>query len=44
MLNGFFSLWGGAAITGGIGLVFLLVAVAMLFLPAQAPARRRRPG
>ena len=44
MLNGFFSLWGGAVITGGIGLVFLLVAVAMLFLPALAPATRRRPG
>jgi len=43
MLDGFFSLWGGAAITGGLGLVFLLVAAGLLFMPASAPAKRRRP-
>ncbi|WP_418125734.1 DUF3592 domain-containing protein [Variovorax sp. 160MFSha2.1] len=42
MLDGFFSLWGGAAITGGLGLVFLLVAAGLLFMPASAPAKRRR--
>lgn len=42
-LDGFFSLWGGAAITGGLGLVFLLVTVGLLFAPANAPAKRRRP-
>ncbi|NVM87774.1 hypothetical protein FHT32_001413 [Variovorax sp. SG517] len=43
MLDGFFSLWGGAAITGGLGLVFLLVTAGLLFMPASAPAKRRRP-
>ncbi|MGN8077925.1 DUF3592 domain-containing protein [Variovorax sp. 22077] len=43
MLDGFFSLWGGALITGGLGLVFLLVTAVLLFVPATAPARRRRP-
>ncbi|RSZ37130.1 MULTISPECIES: DUF3592 domain-containing protein [unclassified Variovorax] len=42
-LDGFFSLWGGAAITGGLGAVFLLVTAALLFLPAQTTAKRRRP-
>lgn len=42
-LNGFFALWGGAAVTGGIGLVFLLVMAATLLLPARSPATRRRP-
>jgi len=43
MLDGFFSLWGGATITGGLGLVFLLVAAGLLFMPASTPAKRRRP-
>ena len=43
MLDAFFSLWGGAAITGGLGLVFLLVTAGLLFMPASAPAKRRRP-
>ena len=43
MLDGFFSLWGGAAITGGLGLVFLLVTAGLLFMPASTPAKRRRP-
>ena len=43
MLDGFFSLWGGALITGGLGLVFLLVTAVLLFVPATGPARRRRP-
>ena len=42
-LNGFFALWGGAAITGGLGLVFLLVAIGMTFLPDGAAARHRHP-
>jgi len=43
MLDGFFSLWGGALITGGLGLVFLLMTAMLLFVPATGPARRRRP-
>ncbi|WP_418133117.1 DUF3592 domain-containing protein [Variovorax sp. 375MFSha3.1] len=43
MLDGFFSLWGGAAITGGLGLVFLLVTAGLLLMPASTPAKRRRP-
>ena len=42
-LDGFFDLWGGAAIVGGLGAVFLAFAVAMHFLLADAPAKRRRP-
>lgn len=42
-LDGFFSLWGGATITGGLGLVFLLLTAGLLFVPASAPAKRRRP-
>jgi hypothetical protein len=42
-LDGFFSLWGGASIAGGLGIVFLAFAVAMHFLLADAPAKRRRP-
>lgn len=43
MLDGFFALWGGATITGGLGLIFLLVTVGLLFAPANTPAKRRRP-
>ena len=42
-LDGFFALWGGATIVGGLGAVFLVFAVAMQFLLAGAPAKRRRP-
>ncbi|WP_295980192.1 DUF3592 domain-containing protein [uncultured Variovorax sp.] len=43
MLDGFFSLWGGAVITGGLGLVFMLVTAVLLFVPATDTAPRRRP-
>lgn len=43
-LDGFFDLWGGAAIAGGLGAVFLAFAVGMHFLLSDAAgARRRRP-
>jgi len=45
-LDGFFDLWGGVAIVGGLGVVFLAFGVAMHFLCANAPhapAKRRRP-
>lgn len=43
-LNGFFDLWGGAAIVGGLGAVFLAFAIGMHFLLSdEASAKRRRP-
>ncbi|MDH6165003.1 hypothetical protein M2282_000131 [Variovorax boronicumulans] len=43
-LDGFFDLWGGATIAGGLGLVFLAFAVGMHFLLSdEASAKRRRP-
>ncbi|MET3371069.1 hypothetical protein ABIC89_000102 [Variovorax boronicumulans] len=42
-LDGFFDLWGGAAIVGGLGAIFLAMGVAMHFLLAGAPVKRRRP-
>lgn len=43
-LDGFFDLWGGAAIVGGLGAVFLAFAIGMHFLLSDAAgARRRRP-
>ena len=43
-LDGFFDLWGGAAIVGGLGVVFLAFAIGMHFLLSdEASARRRRP-
>ncbi len=42
-LDGFFDLWGGATIVGGLGAIFLAVGVAMHFLLASAPVKRRRP-
>lgn len=43
-LNGFFDLWGGAAIVGGLGAVFLAFAVGVHFLLSdEASAKRRRP-
>ena len=42
-LNGFFDLWGGAAIVGGLGAVFLAFAIGMHFLLSdEASAKRRR--
>lgn len=44
MLDGFFSLWGGATILGGLGAVFLAFAIGMHFLLSDdATANRRRP-
>lgn len=43
-LDGFFDLWGGAAIVGGLGAVFLAFAIGMHFLLSdEASAKRRRP-
>jgi hypothetical protein len=43
-LDGFFDLWGGATIVGGLGAVFLTFAVGMhLLLSDEAGAKRRRP-
>ena len=43
-LDGFFDLWGGTAIVGGLGAVFLAFAIGMHFLLSdEASARRRRP-
>jgi hypothetical protein len=43
-LDGFFDLWGGATIVGGLGTVFLAFAVGMhVLLSDEAGAKRRRP-
>lgn len=43
-LDGFFDLWGGAAIVGGLGTVFLAFAVGLnVLLSDGARAKRRRP-
>jgi hypothetical protein len=42
-LDGFFDLWGGATIVGGLGAVFLAFAIGMHFLLSdEASAKRRR--
>lgn len=41
-LDGFFDLWGGAVIMGGLGIVFLGVGVAMHFLLSDGTGARRR--
>ena len=42
-LDGFFDLWGGATIVGGLGAVFLVFAIGMHFLLSdEASAKRRR--
>lgn len=42
-LDGFFDLWGGATIVGGLGAVFLAFAIGMHFLLSdEARAKRRR--
>ena len=41
-LDGFFDLWGGAAIAGGLGAVFLALAIGMHFLLSDAAGARRR--